>query len=86
MKAQQLRRAVYYGDYILLLDRLANDENFQAIRDPKSFRKGTYTLCPKESDRELILRGFAWGRKYRSYKRPLKTFLNEVSELLIGVA
>lgn len=60
-----------------MLDRLANDENFQCIRDPKSFRRGMYSLCPKESDRELILRAFAWARSYRHYRRPLKSFLNE---------
>lgn len=60
-----------------MLDRLANDDNFQCIRDPKSFRKGTYKLCPKESDRELILRAFAWARSYRNYRRPMKSFLNE---------
>jgi hypothetical protein len=77
LKAQQLRRAVYYGEYIELLDELANDEHFQCIRDPKSFRKGKYKVCPKESDRELILRAFAWSRSYRNYRRPLKSFLNE---------
>jgi len=77
LKAQQLRRAVYYGEYIDMLDRLALDENFQCIRDPKAFRQKKYRICIKESDRELILRGFAWTRNYRNYKRPLKTFLNE---------
>jgi 5-methylcytosine-specific restriction endonuclease McrA len=77
LKAQQLRRAVYYGEYIEMLDRLSEDPNFQVIRDPKSYNKGTYKLCPKESDRELILRAFAWTRNYRNYKRPLKSFLNE---------
>jgi len=77
LKAQQLRRAVYYGEYIEMLDKLVSDENFQCIRDPKSFRKGMYKLCPKESDRELILRAFAWSRNYRNYRRPMKSFLNE---------
>jgi hypothetical protein len=77
LKAQQLRRAVYYGDYIMMLDRVAKNEDFQAIFNPKSFRKGEYQLDPKESDRELILRAFAWKRKPDKFKRPLKTFLNE---------
>jgi hypothetical protein len=77
LTAQQLRRAVYYGDYITLLDELVQtNKDFQAIRDPKSFHKGTYQVCPKDSDRELVLRAFAWRRNYSRYKRPLKTFLN----------
>lgn len=83
LTAQQLRRAVFYGDYIVLLDKLAANPDFQCIRDPKGFRgaKDTTTsaaalLCPKESDRELILRAFAWARSYNKFKRPLKTFLN----------
>eukprot|EP00594_Rhizosolenia_setigera_P014879 CAMPEP_0178963618 /NCGR_PEP_ID=MMETSP0789-20121207/15140_1 /TAXON_ID=3005 /ORGANISM="Rhizosolenia setigera, Strain CCMP 1694" /LENGTH=533 /DNA_ID=CAMNT_0020648139 /DNA_START=368 /DNA_END=1969 /DNA_ORIENTATION=+ len=77
LNAQQLRRAVYYGEYIKMLDRLVLNKDFQCIRDPKNFRKGTYVTCPKESDRELILRAFAWYRNYRNFKRPLKNFLNQ---------
>jgi hypothetical protein len=77
LKAQQLRRAVFYGDYIKMLDRLANNKDFQAIFDPKAFRKGEYQLDAKESDRELILRAFAWKRSSAKFKRPLKAFLND---------
>mmetsp|Transcript_60103 Transcript_60103/g.178202 ORF Transcript_60103/g.178202 Transcript_60103/m.178202 type:complete len:621 (-) Transcript_60103:80-1942(-) len=77
LKAQQLRRAVFYGPYIEMLDRLAHNEDFQCIRDPRAFRKGTYKPCNKDSDRELILRAFSWHRSYREYKRPLKSFLNK---------
>ena len=88
LKAQQLRRAVFYGDYIDLLDRLALNADFQCIREPNRFRKHNDNnknhqnhnpqalLCPHESDRELILRAFAWSRNHLKYKRPLKTFLN----------
>jgi hypothetical protein len=37
---------------------------------------GTYTLDPKESDREMILRAFAFNRGWQRYSRPAKTFLN----------
>jgi hypothetical protein len=77
LKAQQLRRAVYWGEYVELLDRLAANEDFQCIRDPVSFHAGKYQVDPKESDRELILRAFAWARDFQGYKRPLKTFLNK---------
>ena len=76
LSAQQLRRAVFYGPYIELLDELALNENFQCIRDPEKFKKGTYSIDEKESDRELILRAFAWSRNHKAFKRPLKTFLN----------
>eukprot|EP00961_Rhodomonas_salina_P200585 2705765-Rhodomonas_salina.1 len=76
LNSQQLRRAVYYGPYIQLLDALVKVEDFQAIRDPKKFRAGGYELDPKESDRELILRAFAFNRNWRQYKRPMKKFLN----------
>ena len=73
---QQLRRAVYFGEYIDLLDCLADNPDFQCIRDPKRFHAGSYQLCPKESDRELILRALAWSRGPLNYKKALKTFFN----------
>lgn len=80
LSSQQLRRAVYYGPYIDMLDELAGNTDFQHIRDPKAMHKKTYTVCGKDSDRELILRAFAFQRSASSYRRPIKTFLN--SELL----
>ena len=74
---QELRRAVFNGEYIMMLDFLAKNKDFQAIFNPKSFGKGEYQLDPKESDRELILRAFAWKRRPDKFKRPLKAFLNE---------
>ena len=76
LSAQQVRRAVFYGEYIEMLDRLAKNEDFQCILKPEAFRKGKYELCPRESDRELILRAFAWARNHASYKSPIKSFLN----------
>ena len=35
LKAQQLRRAAYFGAYIELLDKLAANAEFQAVRDPR---------------------------------------------------
>ncbi|EOD19207.1 hypothetical protein EMIHUDRAFT_243158 [Emiliania huxleyi CCMP1516] len=76
LKAQQLRRAAYFGAYIELLDKLATNLDFQYVRDPRAARAGTYTLDPKESDREMILRAFAFNRGWQGYIRPVKTFLN----------
>jgi hypothetical protein len=80
LKAQQLRRAVFYGPYIELLDRLVQNEDFQCIRDPKSFRAHNYHLDPKESDRELVLRAFAFKNRWTDYTRPIKKFLNSELE------
>ena len=76
LSAQQLRRAVYYGPYIELLDKLAENQDLQCIRKPDDFKKNKYTLCKRESDRELILRAFAWAHISSKYKSPMKTFLN----------
>ncbi|CAB9510309.1 Protein of unknown function DUF262 [Seminavis robusta] len=78
LTAQQLRRAAFWGDYIRLLDELAQNKDFQRIRDPGALDKGNYVLCERESDRELILRAFAWerGGKDYQYKIPMKIFFN----------
>jgi Protein of unknown function DUF262/HNH endonuclease len=68
LNAQELRRAVYWGKYIGLLDQLVLNKDFQAIRDKE--------VCPKDTDRELVLRAFAWRRNHAKYTRPLKSFLN----------
>ena len=62
LTAQQIRRAAFFGPYIELLDELAQNEDFQCIRDPKGFYDGEYKICEKEHDRELILRAFAFSR------------------------
>mmetsp|Transcript_38888 Transcript_38888/g.65383 ORF Transcript_38888/g.65383 Transcript_38888/m.65383 type:complete len:303 (+) Transcript_38888:11-919(+) len=76
LSAQQLRRAAWYGPYIELLDRLAHNEDFQCIRDPKSFNSRNYKVDLKENDRELVLRAFAFKNRWMDYTRPIKKFLN----------
>jgi len=77
LTAQQVRRAVYHGPYTKLLDDLATKcEDFHAVRDPKAFKEGNYEPCPKDSDRELILRAFAFRANGDSFKPSLKKFLN----------
>jgi hypothetical protein len=74
---QQVRRAVYYGPYIRLLDELSeSSSDFHAIRAPKEFYKGVYRPCEKHSDREMILRAFTFKNRGDQYKVPLKRFLN----------
>ena len=77
---QQVRRCVYYGPYIQLLDRLAETvEDFHAIRDPANHQKGEYAPCPKHSDREMILRAFAFRKNGDKLKRGLERFFNELN-------
>ena len=77
LKPQQVRRAVYYGPYIELLDIIAEEcENFHVVRDAAAVHKQAYETCPTHSDRELILRALAFRTAGGQYKGPLKKFLN----------
>ena len=77
LKPQQVRRAVYYGPYIELLDTIAEDcKQFHVVRDAVAVHKQEYKTCPTHSDRELILRALAFRTAGGQYKGPLKKFLN----------
>lgn len=81
LKAQQVRRAVYYGPYIRLLDEIADsNEDFHVIRDAVTVREGKYEPCKEHSDRELVLRAFAFRENGGRFETPLKTFLNRELE------
>lgn len=81
LQAQQVRRAVYYGPYIVLLDKIAEShEDFHVIRDAVAVREKKYEPCKKHSDRELILRAFAFRENGERFQTPLKTFLNRELE------
>lgn len=96
MKAQQIRRASYFGEYIKKLDELSLYDKFK-----KAFSH--YTYCDKsdsyitkiknekeallvESDKEAILRAIALRKLYAEYKAPMKLFINKelkrVNELI----
>jgi hypothetical protein len=63
LNPQQVRRAVYYGPYIELLDTIAEDcKEFHVVRDAAAVHRQptAYEKCPTHSDRELILRAFAF--------------------------
>jgi HNH endonuclease len=78
---QQLRRAVFHGPYMKMIDKLEDrNSDFQAIFDPKAFRAGVYQSCKKDSDGELILRAFAFRRSGEKFKPSLKKFLNRELE------
>lgn len=81
ISSQQARRAAYYGPYIELLDTVAGTcEDFQAIRDEAAFKQRKYKCCQKDSDRELILRAFAFREDGPQFKGTLRNFLNREVE------
>jgi len=81
LTAQQVRRAVFHGPYIKLLDELAETcSDFQAIFDPKAYKDKSYQPCLKNSDRELILRAFSFRESGYAFKAPMKSFLNREME------
>ena len=78
---QQVRRAVYHGPYIKLIDCLKDTcSDFHAIRNPKAFRSNTYEPCKKDSDGELILRAFAFRQNGEHCVPSAKKFLNRELE------
>jgi len=89
LSKQQLRRAAFWGEdgqYIKLLDKLAENEDFQQIRDREAFDQKKYTLDEKEQDRELILRAFAFAANGQNFKIPMKIFLNSELERFVTVS
>lgn len=70
----EIRRAVYAGAFLKMLEEINNDKNWQQIigkrENDKRFR-----------DVEWILRFFAFYLDdYHNYKDPLKTYLNKIME------
>ena len=78
---QQLRRAVFHGPYMKLIDELKDScSDFHAIRSPKAYSTKSYETCKQDSDGELILRAFAFRKNGQSFKTPMKKFLNHELE------
>lgn len=78
---QQVRRAVFHGPYMKVIDELKDTcSDFHAIRNPKTFRSGSYETCKKDSDGELILRAFAFRKNGEKFKPSIKKFLNRELE------
>ena len=81
LTAQQVRRAVYHGPYIKLIDTLKDTcSDFHAIRNPKAFQSNTYEPCKKDSDGELILRAFSFRQNGERFVPSAKKFLNKELE------
>lgn len=71
LSQQQLRRAVFCGAYMDLVEELRTCADFLSVRDAQALD------TKKEEDGELVLRLLAFGSRHREYKGPRKTFLND---------
>ncbi|WP_175784015.1 DUF262 domain-containing protein [Burkholderia ambifaria] len=67
LQPQEIRVALYHGELATLLSSLNENESWRALYGKKSARL---------KDLELILRFFALYYHAKSYKRPMKEFLN----------
>jgi hypothetical protein len=64
----EIRIALYPGPFIDFLEKLNSDKNWRAIYGKRS---------PRLRDQELVLRILAFYSVGPTYRRPLKTFLND---------
>jgi uncharacterized protein with ParB-like and HNH nuclease domain len=71
LSAQEIRVCVNYGNFAKMLRRVNDDEAWRAIYGEKSVRL---------KDEELILRFLALTYELATYKRPMKSFLNNFME------
>jgi hypothetical protein len=71
LSKQQVRRAVFYGAYMDLIDDLRASADFLAVRDAQELDTN------KEEDGELVLRLLAFASRWHEYKTPRKAFLND---------
>ena len=70
LNAQELRNSIYRGSFNDLLHELTNSPSFRALMGTKTARK-------RMVDEEAILRFFAMREHLRTYRAPLKKFLND---------
>ncbi len=68
LQPQEIRVALYHGDFAHLLAELNEDPNWRALYGRKSSRL---------KDLEMILRFFAFYYRGDKYSKPMKSFLNE---------
>lgn len=68
LQPQEIRIALYEGDFLRGIARLNEDESWRELYGPRSNRF---------RDHELILRVFALYEWQAQYRKPLKTFLND---------
>jgi hypothetical protein len=67
LQPQEIRVALYHGEFVGVLQELNNDKSWRALVGPKSSRL---------KDMEMILRFFAFFFVANKYEDPMKLFLN----------
>lgn len=68
LQPQEIRAAIYHGEFQDLLEELNADKNWRLVYGPISRRA---------KDQELILRFFALLERAETYKAPMRKFLND---------
>lgn len=68
LQPQEIRAAIYHGEFQDLLETLNKDTSWRSIYGPESRRA---------KDQELILRFFALFENLGGYKAPMRKFLND---------
>ncbi len=68
LQPQEIRVALYHGEYATLLSRLNENEYWRQLYGKKSSRL---------KDIELILRFFSLYYRHQDYRKPMKEFLNK---------
>jgi len=69
LKSQEIRNVVFRGEFVNILRKLNNDENWRKILGQKTVNK-------HQTDVELVLRVFALYTRLSEYEKPMKEFLN----------
>lgn len=70
LKPQEIRNCVFRGEFVKILRTLNEDKNWRLILGKKNRDK-------HQRDIELILRIFALSRRWESYEKPMKEYLNQ---------
>ena len=73
LSPMEIRRALFYSKYIILLEKLNKDTRWRKIIGKKN-------LDQKLMDVELILRIHALSENWTTYTEPMKEFLNEFAK------
>lgn len=69
LNAMEIRRSVFQGEFVTLLEDLNNNEDWRAV-------VGRPKADKRLRDVELILRIVALQHEWETYEKPMKTFLN----------
>lgn len=73
LNPQELRHGIYNGSLMDLIEKISKDKIWQSISGTKQNKR-------MKGD-ELILRFFSLSEEWRSYSKPLNSFLNNYAEL-----